>query len=63
MSKNHGDRLRTALQVVAVVGLLALLSMVAHKALADLSTLAQRHSGSDFWAAVARQILRNLAGG
>lgn len=63
MRKDHGDWLRTALQVVGVLGLLAVLSMVAHKAFADIFTLAQRHSGADFWAALARQILRNLVGG
>ena len=63
IEKGHGQLFKTALQAVAVLCLVALFAMLLHKAFADVSALAQRHSGSDFWAALARQVLRNLAGG
>ena len=63
MSKDHDSPFTTALQLLAILCLIALFSMVLHKAFADLSALAQQHSGADFWAAVARHVLRNLAGG
>jgi hypothetical protein len=63
MAKDRDELFRSALQVVAVLYLVALLAMILHKAIADVSRLAQQHSGADFWAALARQMLRNLAGG
>jgi hypothetical protein len=63
MGKHHDNLFKTAVQLFAIVCLIALFSMVFHKAFADLSVLAQQHSGADFWAAVARHVLRNLAGG
>lgn len=53
---------KTVLQVVAIAGLVGVLAIIGHKALGDLSALAQQHPGSDFWAALARYVLRNLAG-
>ena len=63
MGKKQGEYFKTAMQVFAILLLVALLSTILHKALADVSALAQQHSGTDFWAALARQVLRNLAGG
>ena len=63
MGKHHDNLFKTAVQWLAIFCLVALFSMVFHKAFADLSVLAQQHSGADFWAAVARHVLRNLAGG
>jgi len=37
--------------------------VVAHKAIVDLSALAQRYPGSEFWPALGRYLLRNLGGG
>jgi hypothetical protein len=62
MVKDRGSPYKIALQLVAILCLIALFSMVLHKATVDLSALAQQHSGIDFWAALARHILRNLAG-
>ena len=56
-------RFKTALQCLAILGLIGLAAMVFHKALADVSLLWQQHSGSDFWAALARYVFKNLAGG
>jgi hypothetical protein len=63
MSKHHDDLFRTALQVLAIVCLVLLFTTIFHKAFADISALARQHSGSDFWAALARQLIRNLGGG
>ncbi len=64
MDKNRRDELfKTALQVLAALCLIALFSMILHKAFADVSALARQHSGGDFWAALARYVFRNLAGG
>ena len=63
MNREHSQLFKSALQVLAILCLIALFSMVAHKAFADITVLAQQHSGGDFWAALARHVLRNLAGG
>jgi hypothetical protein len=63
VSWDYRVHFKSALQVLAILCLFALFSMVSHKALVDITGLAQQHSGGDFWAALARQVLRNLAGG
>jgi hypothetical protein len=63
VNRHYGELFKSALQVLAILCLIALFSMVAHKALADIAVLAQQHSAGDFWAALARHVLRNLAGG
>jgi hypothetical protein len=37
--------------------------MILHKGYADISLLAQQHSGDRFWWALARYFIGNLAGG
>jgi hypothetical protein len=60
----HGDETaKTVLQVFALAGGVAILSVIAHKAFADISLLAQQHSGDRFWWAFARYLINNLAGG
>ena len=63
MNKDRDDLFKTALQLLAVLCLIGLFSMIGHKVFADIGVLAQQHSGGDFWAALARHVLRNLAGG
>jgi hypothetical protein len=63
VNRNHGESFKTALQVLAVLCLIALFSVIAHKAFADIMSLARQHSGGDFWGALLRHALRNLAGG
>lgn len=61
--QNRSDaRFQTALQVVGILGLVGMLSMVFHKGFADISVLWQQHDGAEFLAALARYMLRNLAG-
>ncbi len=54
---------KTALQVVAVLGMMLIAAMILHKGTADVSALAQKHSGIEFWKALARYVLRNLGAG
>lgn len=63
MKQDPDELFKTALQVLAILGLIGLLVMVFHKAFADISVLAQQHSGGEFWAALARYLFKNLAGG
>jgi len=63
VNRDYNEFFKSALQVLAVLCLIVLFSMVAHKAFADIALLMQHHSGIDFWAALARHVLRNLAGG
>jgi len=63
MGRDRDGLFRTALQVLAIVCLILLFATLFHKAFADIAALARQHSGSDFWAALARQLIRNLAGG
>ena len=63
MSRDRDHLFRTALQMLAIVCLIVLFATIFHKAFADVAALARQHSGTDFWAALARQLIRNLAGG
>ena len=49
--------------MLAILCLVGLVSIIAHKAFADITVLSQQHSGADFWVALARHLLQNLAGG
>jgi hypothetical protein len=37
--------------------------MIAHKSYVDISALAAKHSGREFWISLARYFIRNMAGG
>jgi hypothetical protein len=37
--------------------------MILHKGFADIAALAQKHGDSEFWQALARYLIGNLAGG
>jgi uncharacterized membrane protein len=54
---------KTVLQVFALALALLIVSMILHKGYADISLLAQQHSGDRFWWALARYFIGNLAGG
>ena len=54
---------KTVLQVFGWLGLALILSVIFHKAFADIALLAQKHSGMQFLAAMARYFFKNLAGG
>lgn len=54
---------QTVLQWAAIALLLLIFAVLLHKGYADVSRLAQEHSGADFWRALARYVFKNLAGG
>jgi hypothetical protein len=49
--------------LLAIAFFVLLWSMILHKASGDIARLAQKHSGGDFWLAMAKYFLSNLAGG
>lgn len=51
------------MQAVAILCLAALFAMIAHKAYADISLLVAKHSGAEFWVALGRYLIANVAGG
>ncbi|CDN86347.1 hypothetical protein BN948_00748 [Hydrogenophaga intermedia] len=62
MRRDPDALFKTVLQVIAILGLMGLMAMVFHKAFADVSVLWQQHSGTAFWAELARYLFKNLAG-
>ncbi len=54
---------KTLMQVLAVLAMAAILSMIVHKSYADVSIIAAKHSGWEFWREVAVWMIGNLAGG
>jgi len=51
------------MQKAAVVFLVLLCSVILHKGYVDISGLAYKHSGQQFWVALARYFIGNLGGG
>ena len=51
------------LQKVAIVVFALMFSTIVHKGYVDISALAYKHSGQEFWVALARYFLGNIAGG
>ena len=50
-------------QVLGIIALAFLLGMVVHKGHADISVLAAKYSGGEFWMQVASYFIATLAGG
>lgn len=57
------ERFKTVAQVIAILMLAGLVGMLLHKGYADFAALARQNPGESFWPALARHVLRNLAGG
>ncbi len=62
MAKRSEELFKTALQGVAILGLLLIVGVILHKGYVDISVLAREHHGGDFWRALARYVLRNMGG-
>ncbi len=62
MQNRRDEHFKTGLQILAIACLLGLFAMIFHKAFVDISVVWQQHSGGDFWMALGRYLLRNLAG-
>jgi len=50
-------------QKAAVLFLVVMSTAILHKGAVDVSGLAYKHSGKEFWVALARYLIGNLAGG
>jgi hypothetical protein len=65
-SKMHprlADKLKTAMRVVGIAGIAVIVIAIAYKGAADITALAQKHSGGEFWMALVRYFFKNMAGG
>jgi hypothetical protein len=62
MKKDPGELAKTFFQVLAILGLAGIVFMVLHKGFSDVIELARQHP-DNFWASLARYLLRNLTGG
>ena len=62
MSRPPGVAARNVLQALGVAGIVGLLSIIAHKGYADVTALAAKFSGQEFWLRLARYVIANLAG-
>jgi hypothetical protein len=54
---------RMTLQWMAVAVLVVIYSMILHKGYTDISALAEKHSGEQFWKALGRYVIGNIGGG
>jgi hypothetical protein len=54
---------KNLLQIVAIFCMILLWVIIVHKAHGTVSALAQKHSGVEFWLALVRHLMANLAGG
>lgn len=51
------------LHKLAIVAGVLIFSTILHKGITDVSVIAQKHSGQQFWVALAKYFIGNLAGG
>lgn len=63
MDRRSVDSFRNVIQLLGIVFLVLMLSVILHKGFADVSLIAELHSGKEFWIALARHFLANLSGG
>lgn len=59
----NAESSKTLIQFLAALAMAGILSMIAHKGYADISVIAAKHSGGEFWRALAVYLIGNLAGG
>lgn len=58
-----GNVAQGVLQKLAIFAGILLLSMILHKGVTDISVIAEKHSGRQFWVALGKYFIGNLAGG
>jgi hypothetical protein len=63
MPQLSSNAMQRWLQILAVFCAIAIWAVILHKGSADVSALAQKHSGGEFWIALAKYFLRNIGGG
>ena len=62
-SHRASEALKALSQILAIACMALLVSVILHKGYADVSRLAEQHSGKRFWVALAQYFIGNLAGG
>ena len=62
-AESQAEEVRKTGQVVAIALLVLIFAMIAHKGYHDISRIAEKHSGKEFWVEMARYAIGNLAGG
>lgn len=63
MQDGASDSFKTFLQVVAVAIVTVLFAMILHKGSVDISALANKHSGGEFWVALVKYFFSNMGAG
>jgi hypothetical protein len=63
MPSRAEEHVKTVLQWLAIALLALIIGIILHKGYVDIASLAQAHSGADFWRALARHVFKNLSGG
>ena len=63
MDGNASNAFQRLLQLIAIFLVIVFWSMILHKGSVDILALAQKHSGDEFWVALAKYLLRNIGGG
>lgn len=61
MDRKSGESSKSILQVLGIAGLVCIFLIILHKGYSDISLLARIHSGAEFWSALVRYLLANLA--
>jgi hypothetical protein len=54
---------KAVLHKLAIIAGIVLLSIILHKGVTDVSVIAEKHSGRQFWVALGKYFIGNLAGG
>lgn len=62
-SSDAGISGKNLLQIVAIFCMILVWVIIVHKAYGTVAALAQKHSGVEFWLALGRHLMANLAGG
>ena len=57
------DATKDVLQKLAIFAAILLFSTILHKGITDVSVIAEKHSGQQFWIALGKYFIGNLAGG
>ncbi len=56
----RAERIQDLLQALGIFGLAGIFLVIAHKAVSDVSALAQQYSGGEFWLRLGRYVIANL---
>lgn len=55
--------MQEVLHKLAIFAAILLVSIILHKGFTDISVIADKHSGRQFWVALGKYFIGNLAGG